>query len=82
MAKTKDTITPTIIIVLLLITAALAYWFGFAANKFKDKSIMFKEDQPIESQSDLDSASDQLESLNPDAVDQGLNDLQNEISRY
>lgn len=76
-----DPITPTVIIVLLVLTAALAYWFGFASQKVKTQK-MITETQEMNDRSDLNAASDELNSANLDATDQGVTDLQLQISRY
>lgn len=83
MAKNTQTdpITPTVIIILLVLTAALAYWFGFAGQKVKSER-MVTETQQMDERSDLNAASDELDSANLDATDQGVTDLQLEVSRY
>lgn len=86
MAKTQtDPMTPTITIILLALTAALAYWLGFSGQKFvsfDSRSTSTESRETITTKSDLDQASDELDATNLDAVDQGLNTLQSEISNY
>lgn len=82
MAKSETQTNNTIQILLLVVLALLVGYLLSGGKPVKMPAKDTTAPETITNPSGLDQAQDQLDSVNVDAMDSGLNQLNSEVSRY
>lgn len=68
--------------VLFLLILAVLVAYLLMIGKSKTTTLLPAQEESVESVSDLDRAQDQLDTVNVDSVDTGVNQLSTEVSAY